>query len=40
MLMRSDSEGGEMSACNWCGDVMKEGVYEIHKCLEEGESEE
>jgi hypothetical protein len=29
-----------MSACNWCGDVMKEGVYEIHKCLEEKEGEQ
>ena len=28
-----------MSACNWCGDLMKEGVYEIHKCLEEKEGE-
>lgn len=28
-----------MSACNWCGDLIKEGVYEIHKCLEEKEGE-
>ena len=28
-----------MSACNGCGDLMKEGVYEIHKCLEEKEGE-
>lgn len=28
-----------MSACNWCGDIMKEGVYEIHKCLEEREGD-
>jgi hypothetical protein len=29
-----------MSACNWCGDDMKEGVYEVHKCIEEREGEE
>jgi hypothetical protein len=26
-------------ACNWCGDIMKEGVYEVHKCIEEREGE-
>jgi hypothetical protein len=25
--------------CNWCGDPMKEGVYEIHICLVESERE-
>jgi len=27
--------------CNWCGDDMKEGVWEVHMCklLEEGEGE-
>jgi hypothetical protein len=25
--------------CNWCGDEMKAGVYEIHKCLQDGEAE-
>jgi hypothetical protein len=23
--------------CNWCGDTIKEGIYEIHKCLTIGE---
>jgi hypothetical protein len=25
--------------CNWCGDEMKAGVYEVHKCLQDGEAE-
>lgn len=25
--------------CNWCGDTMKEGIYEIHKCLDDKEGE-
>ena len=24
-----------MSLCNWCGDEMKAGLWEIHKCIEE-----
>ncbi len=27
-----------MSACNWCGDNMKEGLWESHKCVEPEES--
>ena len=23
--------------CNWCGDLMKEGLWEVHKCLEQKE---
>lgn len=23
-----------MSTCTWCGDNMKEGLWEIHKCIE------
>jgi len=26
-------------ACNWCGDDIKEGIYEVHKCIEEREGE-
>jgi hypothetical protein len=33
----TQERGQEMSACNWCGDVMKEGAYEVHKCIEESE---
>jgi len=25
--------------CNWCGDLMKEGLWEVHKCLEQKEGE-
>ena len=25
--------------CNWCGDEMKAGVYEIHRCLQDGEAD-
>jgi hypothetical protein len=25
--------------CNWCGDEMKEGLWETHKCLEPVEEE-
>lgn len=23
--------------CNWCGDLMNEGLYEIHHCMEDKE---
>ena len=23
-----------MPMCNWCGDTMKEGLWEFHKCVE------
>jgi len=26
-----------MPNCNWCGDEMKAGLWEIHKCIEEKE---
>jgi hypothetical protein len=27
-----------MNACNWCGDAMKVGLWESHKCIEPEES--
>jgi hypothetical protein len=27
-----------MTNCNWCGDEMKAGLWEIHKCIEEKET--
>jgi len=24
-----------MSICTWCGDEMKEGLWENHKCVED-----
>jgi hypothetical protein len=35
----ANSYGGVGMNCNWCGDEMKAGVYEIHKCLQDGEAE-
>jgi len=32
-------EDKTMSMCNWCGDEMKEGLWENHKCIEEEEGE-
>jgi len=28
-----------MSMCNWCGDDMKEGLWESHKCIEPKEED-
>ena len=26
-----------MMDCTWCGDEMKPGIYEVHRCLEDKE---
>lgn len=28
----------EGSLCNWCGEAMKKGLWESHKCIEPEES--
>jgi hypothetical protein len=29
-----------MSDCTWCGDMEKEGIWEVHRCIEDKEEGE